>query len=443
MEFALSVNEDLAQFLRLFNYPCGVFLTHACERCHHLFGFAFADGADGAGILRVGVFDKVEAVVAVLGIEGVSGAYVLELYGAADVAGRKLANLFTLCAAAYEDLSHAFLGTAVGIGEFVAFAEHTAHHLEVLHFADVGLDAGLEEINAGGCVLNGSHLHATGVVNLGHFVDEGHHVAEELHQTAYAHVLAGADAEYGEDAAGDHTLADAFAHLVFSEVLGFEELLHEVLVVFSGSLHECLVHLFGLVVLIGRDFLHGVVTSVGAPCEFLHEDDVDDAVEVGTCGYGILYGYHLRTVDGLEVVEHLVVVAVLGVELVDEEDDGLAELFGIAEMVLRADFRTEVAVEQQYGGVGDIEGSDGGADKVVGTRTVDDIEFLALPFHVECGGEDAVAIFLLYGEVVGYRVLHGDAAAALDGTGMEQKGFGEGGLTGTVVAKKGNVLDVV
>ena len=443
VELALSLHENLAQFLALLHLPSGVFLAHTAEGSHHLFGVGFIDGTDGAGNLGVGVFDEVEAVVAVLGVEGVARAHILELHGTTDVAGGELFHFLTVGTGADEELGHAFLRAAVSVVEVVAFAYRTAHHLEVLHFADVRFHAGLEEVDGSGGFGVEGHLFAAGIVDGRHFVYEGNHVAEELHETAHAHVLGSTHAEYGEDAAGHHALADTFAHFVFGELFRFEELFHETFVVFGCGFNECAVHGFSLFLLSLGNILHHGFAAFGTPGEFLHEDDVDELVEVGSGGYGVLHGHYLVAVNGLEVFEHEVIVGILTVKLVHEENHGLAELLGVAEMVLRTNFGAEVTVDEEQCRVSHVEGGEGCAYEVVGTRTVDDVQLLAGPLGMENGGEHGVAVVLLHGEIVGNSVLGSDAAAALDLAAVEEESFGEGGFSRTIVTQEGDVLDFV
>ena len=384
VELALPVHENLAQLLALFHHPCGIFLTQAREGGHHLFCVGFVDGTDGAGELRVGIFDEVEAVVALFVVERVARAHVFQLHGAADVAGRKLFYFLAVGARAHKELCHAFFRAAVGIGEVVAFAHHTAHHLEILDFADVRFYARLEEVDAGGRFLVGADFLTAGVVHLRHFVDEGNDVAQEFHETSHAHVLACADAEDREDAAGDESLADALAHFVFRELFGLKELLHESFVVFCCRFHEGFVHGLRLFELVGGDFFHEGFAAFFLPREFLHENHVNEAVEARAGGEGVLNGHHFGAVDILQVVENQLIITVFMVELIDEEDDRLTEFLGVAEVVLRSHLHTESAVEQKQRSVGNIEGRERGTDEIIGTRTVDEVEFLALPLHMEC-----------------------------------------------------------
>ena len=48
MEFSLTVHYNLAQFLALFYYPCGVFLVHLDHGGHQLFSVLSVHGLDGA-----------------------------------------------------------------------------------------------------------------------------------------------------------------------------------------------------------------------------------------------------------------------------------------------------------------------------------------------------------------------------------------------------------
>ena len=48
VEFALSVDDDLAELLRLLNDPRGILLTHLVQGGHHLLRLALVNGLDGA-----------------------------------------------------------------------------------------------------------------------------------------------------------------------------------------------------------------------------------------------------------------------------------------------------------------------------------------------------------------------------------------------------------
>ena len=246
----------------------------------------------------------------------------------------------------------------------------------------------LEEEEACGTCCIGCDFFAACVEDFGHLVDEGNDVAQELHETAYAHVFHCVNAENGEHAAADESFANAFTHLVFGETFAFEELFHERFVVLSSSLYECFVHLHCLIHLVCGNILDGWCAAVWSPGVFLHEEYVDEGVEVGASLQRILDGNDLGAVDTGELFEQLVKVAVLVVELVDEEDDGLAEFFGVAEVVLCAYLNAGSAFEKDDSRVGHVESGDGCACKVIAARAIDEVDFLAIPLHMANSGED-------------------------------------------------------
>ena len=277
----------------------------------------------------------------------------------------------------------------------------------------------------------------------GHLINEGNDVAKELHETTDAHVLGGADAEDGIDASGHHALTDALAHFVFCELFCLEELLHESLIVFCGCFNQffvkslCALHL-----------------GIGNVAEFrfaaffledkhLHENDVNQRVEAGTCGNGILHGNGFGTIVHLQLFNDSVIVTRVAVELIDKEDDGLLEFFRVAEMVLRTDLRTELTVDKEHGSVSHVKRGERCSHEIVGTRAVNDVEFFSFPLGVEDRGENGVAVVLFHGEIVRDCVFGSDASATFDLSAFKEEGFGESGFTGAVVAEQGNVFDFV
>ena len=166
-------------------------------------------------------------------------------------------------------------------------------------------------------------------------------------------------------------------------------------------------------------------------------------MEVGTRLDGILDLNALRTIDVLHALDELIKVAFVAVKLVDEEDDRLVQLFGISEVVLCANLRAILAIDEYDGLVGDVEGRDGTPHKVVATRTIDNIELFAIPLCMEYGGEDRIAVLLLHREIVAYRILGFYGATTLDDTSFEKHTLGKCGLAATRTANQGNVFNLI
>ena len=444
VELALALDKHLLEFLALLPDPGGVLLVHAGENDGKLLGVGLVDRLDGTGVLGGRVLDEVELVLAAFLVESVAGVDVLELDGGADVACAELVDALAHLSADDVELGEALLGALAGdVLDIVAGMERATHDLEVVDLADVGLDAGLEDKEAQGTVGLGLYGLAGDGDGSGHLGDEWADVAKELHHAAHAHVLEGADDEYGIDAAVDESLADAFAHLVLGQGAFLEELVHEGLVVLGGSLDEGIVELLGAVHEVGGDVGDGGSSAVGTPFELLHEKDVDEGVETGTCLHGELHGHNLRAEDFAHLLHEVVVVGLLAVYLVEGEEHGLAELLGGAEYVACAYFHAVLGVEDDDAGIAYTEGSVSVAHEVVGSGAVNHVELLAVELAVEHCREHAVAVLLLYGEVVADSVLGLDGAAALDDSTLQKHGLRECGFSRAFASEQGYVLDFV
>ena len=192
-----------------------------------------------------------------------------------------------------------------------------------------------------------------------------------------------------------------------------------------------------------RDFNNGRHTSIRSPSVHLHQQYVDDAIKASSGTNRILYLYTLRTIYRLHIGDDVVEVALVRVELVDKEDNWLVKFFRIAEVVLCTNLRTILSVDKNYGLVGYVQGCDGSTDKIITTRTVYNIQFLVVPFHMENGRKYRIAIFMLYREIVAHSIVCFYCATALYDSTTEKHRLGKGGLAATRTAKKGNVLNLI
>ena len=146
VELTLTMNDNLAQLLRLLNNPCRILLTHLLQSGHHLLGLALVNGLDGTRELRVRILDEVELILYILTIKGVTSLNVLKLNGTTNITCYELINLNTVGTSASVDSTQTLLRTTIGIGEVVTTLYNTAHYLEVRYFANVWLNTCLEEI---------------------------------------------------------------------------------------------------------------------------------------------------------------------------------------------------------------------------------------------------------------------------------------------------------
>ena len=293
---------------------------------------------------------------------------------------------------------------------------------------------GLEEIEAERAVGIGLHLLACSVLGCRHLVDKGHHIAQKFHHAAHAHVLEGAHAKHGADAAVDETLAYAFAHLVLGESALLKELVHERLVVFGCHLHQRLVHFLCLVEIFGSNIAHCGCAALRPPSELLHDEHINHRVEARTRLCGKLYGYHFVAKGLFELVHNIVVVHILGIHLVERKDDGLVDLACSAVDVLCAHFHAILAVDYNHAAIGHIERCDGIANKIVHAWAVYHIELLVVELSIKNCGEYRVAILLLDWEVVAHGVAVLYSSTTVNYSTLVKHSFGECGFSGAFAA---------
>ena len=142
-------------------------------------------------------------------------------------------------------------------------------------------------------------------------------------------------------------------------------------------------------------------------------------------------------------MQDLVKVAVIAIQLIHEEDYGLLQFLRITEGIHRTYLWTILAIDEEDSLISNVQGGNGTTYEVIGSRTVDDVQFLVIPLYMEYGGKDRVAILLLYGEVVTHRVLTLYGATALDDASLIDHCFGKSSLAATRTAKQCDVLDFV
>ncbi len=145
MEFTLTFDKGLFQFLALLDDPCRVFFMHTGEYAGKFFRIAFGYGTYGTCEFRIRIFDEVELPVDAFLVERVACTNIFEFYRASDVACPQFFNRISQLAAYSEDLGKTLLSAACGVVEVNSSFERAAHHLEIAYFADVRLYGCLKE----------------------------------------------------------------------------------------------------------------------------------------------------------------------------------------------------------------------------------------------------------------------------------------------------------
>ena len=270
MELTLTMNKNLLQFLRLFNNPCRVFLTHAVKDSHHLFSISLVFRLDSSCIFRIRILDEIESVFAVLAVQRITGLDIFQLHCTTYITGSQFFHLFTVSTGTNIKLSHTFLRAAVCIIQVITFVNHTTHNLKVLNITDMRFNGSLEEIKWSRSICHRRNRNTTCVVNHRHFINERHHVTKEFHQSANTHIFTCTHAEHREHTSCSQSLTDTFAHFVFCERFRFEEFLHKSFVVLGSSLNKSLMPFHSFFHFFSRNRFDSRSTTFRPPRIFFH-----------------------------------------------------------------------------------------------------------------------------------------------------------------------------
>ena len=268
-------------------------------------------------------------------------------------------------------------------------------------------------------------------------------VDEEFAEAIHADAAFGSAADHGEHLTVDDTQTDTTLHVFLAEGHLFEELLHEGFFAFGGMLDEAIVHLFGLGHLTGRDILDLGSAVAILEDQHLHEDEVDDGVEVFTGAHGILDRGDLVAEILLQVADGIVEVGIAVVELVEEEHHGFLGGHGVTPSVLGGGFDAGLGVDGHDGGIGSGEAGYDVTGEIGEAGSVEDVDLLVVDDGVHHRGVDGDLTIHLDLTIVGNGVLFFRASFSVDDLAFEKHVFSEGGLAGLGRTDQGDVPDLV
>ena len=257
------------------------------------------------------------------------------------------------------------------------------------------LDLALEDEGHGGSRLVGRELLTLGREEGRGLERSGRHVDDELHEALGADIVLAAGAEDGHHLAFRDADLQSGADVVLREGSLVEVELHEGLVVLGGHLDELLVELLGALHLLGGDFELLAVSVVVLEAVHLHHQHVDEGIESRPLVYGVLHQHGLHARGGADRLEGGLEIGLVGIELVDDADDGFLEQAGVAGLDLAADLPAVLGVEEEDADVADLEGREEVAAEVVRSRAVDDVQLAVHEFREEDRGVDRALVFVL------------------------------------------------
>ena len=233
----------------------------------------------------------------------------------------------------------------------------------------------------------------------------------------------------------------ARADVVLRERAFVEVKLHQRLVVFGGHFHQFLVQFLGLFQLLGRNFQLLAVAVVVLEAVHLHQQHVDEGVELGTLVDGVLHddGFHARRSP--DRLDRGLETGLLGIQLVHHADHGFLQQPGVAGLNFAAHLPAVLGVEQEDAHVSDLESREEASAEVVRTGAVDDVQLAVHEFGEEDRRIDRAFVFVLDIRVVRERVVRLDTTPAVDDLTLEGHRFGKGSFTRAGRADEYDVLD--
>ena len=221
-----------------------------------------------------------------------------------------------------------------------------------------------------------------------HIAHKRNHIAKELHKTANTHVLACANAEHRQNILANQTLADTHTHLILTQRAVLKILVHQPLIMLSGSLHKCVVHLSGLILVLSRNLRNLRHTALWFPLIHLHEQHVNKGVELRTLVDRELDRHHLAAVVILQALQAKLKVSLVRIKLVNNKNARLLHLLYLAELVLCTHFHTLSGVNKHKSSVCYAERCNHTTHKIIGARAINKVQLLSKPLHMQHSWEN-------------------------------------------------------
>ena len=117
----------------------------------------------------------------------------------------------------------------------------------------------------------------------------------------------------------------------------------------------------------------------------------------------------------------MIEITLLTIQLVYQENYRFTQLFGITKVILCSYFRTILSIQKQDSCICYIQCSNSSSHKIVTTRTINNIQFFAIPFYMIHSREYRVTILLLYREIIADCIFGSDSAATFYDTESDRK----------------------
>ena len=174
----------------------------------------------------------------------------------------------------------------------------------------------------------------------------------------------------------------------------------------------------------------------------LHIHNIHKAFQAGTGVHGELAEDGLAAEFFLEGGLYAIPVGFVVIHLVHGDEHGNAVLVGIPGEQGSANLDACGAVHYHHGCLNHLESGECAAGEIVGTGSVDEVDFVALELCIQGSGVDGLLVGLLELGVVRHGVLVFYGATAVNHLSFKEHSLGEGGLATARCADEDDVADV-
>ena len=158
----------------------------------------------------------------------------------------------------------------------------------------------------------------------------GENIAEEIQDRVGADIMQGGAEQHGENALGEHSLAQAFFQIVDGKRSFVKKFLHQGVIAFGDEFHERFVGCFRFFREIGGNFFNfGFAVTVGRVHQRFHGDEINHAAEAFLGADGQLDGNNTAAENVLQRVERALKTRQLAVHPIQDEGTRLIVLGGV------------------------------------------------------------------------------------------------------------------
>ncbi len=253
---------------------------HPVQHLRHFLIIAFVHGTHGSSETRFRIFYQREFIVAVLFVQCIPVAGVFQFHCRPDVSGLQFRHLHPVLSCHGKQLAHALFGLIAHVGKVFPFFQCSGHHLEIIYISEMRLNGSRKDKYRCRAIFIIRHQGTVHRLGSGHGSRTRCHIDQKFHESSDTHIFFSRYAEYGEHIPLYQSCPDSGSHLIFGEAPFFKIELHQLVVVFSSSLHQGIMQFVGSLFFGFGDRQHFRFSALRFPFVHFHFQHIHHHIEV-------------------------------------------------------------------------------------------------------------------------------------------------------------------